>query len=419
MPTDLPPRRAEKERDAFTQHTRRATSDVSGLQENNSVETNQEEPKARLPRKRVANDGASFRILSLSGIPVRLHWTFFVFLAYVAWGGPGLGLETGHASTRSLLTVVALFTCVVLHEMGHALTARSYGIQTTDIVLYPIGGVARLETLPRPRQELWIALAGPAVNLLIAAGLLLWLQFSGAAFPNAVLSGSNHIGLTQILWANVFLAVFNMIPAFPMDGGRVLRALLARKMDDVTATVLAARIGQGMALLLGLYSLWSGSLVLLFIALFVYKGAQQEAAMFQTQELISGHQVREAMMREFHTLSVGSTLREAADSLIAGSQQDFPIVHGGEVVGLLTRATLLQGLANQGPDAYVAGIMLRHFARVHPDEPLEEILPLISETGSMLVMQAESSDVADLIGMVTQENLYEFLMLSQAQKGRR
>lgn len=365
----------------------------------------------RPPQSPPPGDSGSFRLLRVAGIPVRLHWTFLMLLAWLAF----TGVRGAANSWQNVLFVLALFLCVALHELGHALVARRYGIVTQDITLYPIGGVARLENLPRPRQELWIALAGPAVNLVI--GLALYGVALAGKMP---LDFANAPLLVRLMWANLSLAVFNLVPAFPMDGGRVLRALLARVLDEGTATALAARIGQVLAIGVGVFGLLRADLFLVLIALFVHQGAAQEAAAFQTKALITGHRVREAMLREFHTLTVGNTLREAADMLLAGSQHDFPVVHGRETVGLLARSDLLRGIASEGLDAYVAGAMQRDFAQVSPEDDLEMILPLIQESGPILVMQTEefppgAAPSEQLVGMLTQENLYEFMLLTQLQ----
>ncbi len=352
--------------------------------------------------------------MTVAGIPIRLHVTFLLLLAWLAFPSPASGPQSGSFVQRyaGLLFVIGLFVCVVLHELGHALTARMYGVRTRNIVLYPIGGVASLETLPRPRQELWIALAGPAVNLVLSGGLYALLRLTGMRlYPFNPVDAPTHL-LSNLMWANLTLAAFNMLPAFPMDGGRVLRALIARFTSEVDATAIAARIGQFLAIVMGVFGLFN-NLLLVFIAVFVYMGAGQEAAAFQTKALITGHRVREAMQREFHTLSVGNTLREAADVLLAGSQQDFPVLHSGEVIGVLSRSALLRGWTTDGPDAYVAGTMNRDFAWAKPDDELETVLAQTQMTWPILVLDGDSREESHLVGMLTQENLLEFLTLAQ------
>ena len=352
------------------------------------------------------HDG-SFEIAVLAGIPIRIHVSFLLILAWAVFGG-----IRGGAGLR-ILWVLTLFSCVVLHELGHALVARRYNIRTRSIVLYPIGGVASLETQPRPRDELWIALAGPAVNLVIA--LALWgiqaLAGLPSYAPGAPITAGSY--LAALLEGNLLLAAFNMVPAFPMDGGRVLRALLARVMDEAAATALAARIGQILALAFGLFAFYQSNFLWLLVAVFVYFGAGQEAAAFKAKTLVAGHRVREALLKEFHTLPPGATLRGASDLLLAGSQQDFPIVHGEEVVGILSRSALMRGIATQGWDAYVTGVMDRDFTVVHPEDDLETILAQGTFTSPILAMEQDASGNQKLVGMLTQENLLEFLTLAQ------
>ncbi len=363
------------------------------------------------------DDGGSFRLARVSGIPIHLHWTFLALLIWFAVSSlantPQNGRDGAMPAYLSLVFVIALFACVVLHELGHALTAMRYGIRTRDIVLYPIGGIATLETMPRPRQELWIALAGPLVNLIIAGALYAGLRVANQPMTPFRLGATGASLAANLMTANVFLGVFNMLPAFPMDGGRVLRALIARRTDEATATALAAQVGQWLAIAMGIYGLLRGPGSLVFIAVFVYLGARQEASAYQTKALVIGHRVREAMLREFHTLTVGTTLREAADLLLAGNQHDFPVVHGDEVTGVLPRAALMRGMANEGADAYVAGVMQREFLRVRPDDDLETVLTeaMSLQLGPILVMEGEK-----LVGMVTQENLLEFLMLARIRQ---
>jgi len=347
-------------------------------------------------------------IAVVAGIPIRIHVTFLLLLGF-------LGFEYFGARSRSwsaILLIVGLFVCVVLHELSHAAVAKRYGIRTLSITLYPIGGVAVLEEPPQPRDEFWIALAGPFANLVIAAGLWIYLRLIHHLDPPTLFIEPTRGFASNLMTANLLLAGFNMLPAFPMDGGRVLRAVIARFTDATTATTAAARIGQGMAILIGLFGIATEQFITLIIAGFIWFGAGQEASYFQTRALLVGHRVREAMLREFHTLTVGSTLREAADLLIVGSQQDFPVLSGSEVVGVLSRSALLQGMANGGPEIYVAGVMDRDFASALPDDPLDALLAR-RVAGPILVFKNSNFTDDSLVGMVTQENLLEFLTLTQ------
>jgi Zn-dependent protease len=279
----------------------------------------------------------SLPIFRIAGIQLRMHITF---LLLIGWLGFGYYVAGGSAlAAGRMLFILLLFLCVVLHEFGHALAAKAFGINTPDITLLPIGGVARLERMPeKPTQELVIAIAGPLVNVAIALGLFVsggWRSFTN---PGMIESSSL---IAQLLAINILLVLFNLLPAFPMDGGRILRALLATRLSYVRATQVAASIGQGFAFVFGFIGLlWNPFLI--FIALFVYIGASQEAALAQMKDVSRRFPVSSAMVREFRTLSKDSSLQEAVDALLATSQHDFPVVdEGGNVAGILTRHDLI------------------------------------------------------------------------------
>jgi Zn-dependent protease len=366
--------------------------------------------------ERAARDAWSLQIANLSGIPLRLHFTFLLLIVYFAV----IGIGSGSGAAR-VLFLLGIFACVALHEYGHSLMAQRLGYKVRDIVLYPIGGVASIEGAPRARHELVIALAGPAVNVLIA--LLLALILS--AMPGGVLAHLNVDALLRgdvlgrLLVANIMLVLFNMIPAFPMDGGRVLRAALALKMSRVRATQIAATVGQLLAIVFGAFGLGlfgnPPQLALALIALFVYFGAGQERQAEQSREVVEGVPVGAAMVRQFETLQVGDTLKRAADVLLATSQQDFPVVFGDEVVGVLSRGALLRGLAQNGETAYVSGAMNRDVIVVAPDAPLDAVLarPAGIQQVPILVMED-----GQLIGMLTTDNVMEFLTLRQIARDR-
>jgi Zn-dependent protease len=309
--------------------------------------------------------------------------------------------------------ILVLFACVVLHEYGHALTARRYGIRTRDITLLPIGGVARLERMPEePLQELWVALAGPAVN--VAIGLLLfgWLQGSGQWQSVDELGVARGGFVQRVMVANVLLAGFNLLPAFPMDGGRALRALLATRMEYTRATQRAAVIGQGMAILFGFFGL-QGNPMLIFIAFFVWIGAGQEASMVQMKSALAGIPVRRAMLTYFRTLTPTSTLGDAADLVLSGSQQDFPVMDDGRLEGVLTRSDLLKALTRSGRDAAVGDNMKRDCPTADTSEMLETVLARVRGRDCHTVPIMERGI---LVGLVTMDNVGEFLMIQAAER---
>lgn len=352
----------------------------------------------------------SWRIGAFRGIEVYIHATFlilvgWIFLAHVM-RGEGLGPALSGVAFISLL-----FLCVVLHEFGHALTAQKFGIHTRDITLYPIGGVARLERIPRdPNQELMIALAGPAVNVVIAAALFLYLSIAHtlSGWDGVQLVGGDM--MSKLMWVNVSLVAFNLLPAFPMDGGRVLRAFLAKRMEYGRATQIAANVGQAMAFLFGLVGLLFNPF-LLFIAFFVFLGATQEAAMVQTELAFRGVPVRGAMMTRFNALAPSDPLSRAIELLLASPQPDFPVIEEGRVVGVLTRDALIQGLSQCGPGCTVAQAMRPVPAAVSPDASLEETFQRIREGEVQTVPVMEGGQ---LVGLITLENIGEFLMVRNA-----
>jgi Zn-dependent protease len=370
-----------------------------------------EPTEAESPAEKPMPKPWSYRIATIQGIPIYLHFTFLLLLIFFAIGS--FGGERPDYSAANLIFVLVLFACVVLHELGHSLVARRYGIPVSDITLYPIGGIARIEKQPTPRQELWIALAGPAVNFVIAGLLIVYLAVIGQARTPEIATAviGRHFWALRVLSVNLILGLFNLIPAFPMDGGRVLRALLAMRMPFDRATAVAANIGQILAMATGFLAIVSNQWMLLFVALFVYMGAGQEVVVARQEVLMKDVAVKEAMLTDLRTLPHGATFRQAAEALLATSQHDFPVVMGDEVIGLLSRDSMLRGMAAEGPDAYVASHMNREFLKARPEDGLSDFLRKMQiQPGPALVFDGEK-----LAGMVTTENLMEFLMIRQIE----
>ncbi|HEV8393132.1 MAG TPA: site-2 protease family protein [Vicinamibacterales bacterium] len=351
----------------------------------------------------------SFRLARLAGIDIFVHPTFALLLVWVA-ASSGLQGRTVGAAAEGVALMLALFGCIVLHELGHALMARRFGIATKDITLLPIGGMARLERMPeRPVQEFLVALAGPAVTLLIAVVLFAWLRVSGDWRPLEAISVGRGAFVEQIMVANVALLLFNLLPAFPMDGGRVLRAVLAARTDYVSATVRAASIGQGIAFLLALVGLFS-NLFLVVVAFFIWIAAGEEAAAVQKRSALAGVTVRAAMMTQLQTLTPASTLGDAVELLLSGSQQDFPVLQRGALAGMLTRQRLIGALASHGREAAVGPLMEESIA-VTPDELLEPMLTRLDATNTRSIAVV---DEGRLVGLVTLDNVGELLMVRAA-----
>jgi Zn-dependent protease len=363
----------------------------------------------------------SWKIGEYAGIGVYVHATFLLVILWVVslhWGQDVAAIIEGVAF------VLSIFGCVVLHEFGHALAAKRYGIQTRDITLLPIGGVARLERMPEdPKQELVVAIAGPAVNVVIAAILYAALAIFGrvdlperfARFEPFYLGAGSF--MHNLMTVNIFLVLFNMIPAFPMDGGRVLRGLLATRMDYVRATNIAANVGQFLAFVFGFIGLFYNPF-LVFIALFVYIGAAQEAGMVQMKAALGGIPIERAMLTHFHSLSPRDPLQRAIDLTLGGSQRDFPVLDDGRVVGLLSQEDLVKSLQQSPASNPVASAMRTEYQQCEPGDMLESVFMRIREDGAHTVPVIRRGQ---LVGLLTMENIGEMLRIQAAldrQRGR-
>ncbi len=353
----------------------------------------------------------SLNIGRVAGTVVRIHLTFLLFLAWIfaasyAASGAATAWET-------LLFVVLLFLCVLLHEFGHIFTARAFGVATPYVTLLPIGGVAQLERIPEePYEEFLIAIAGPLVNVAITIVLVV---LAGAHLnpSDAMLVENAHISMIdRLAVVNLFLALFNLIPAFPMDGGRVLRAALATKWGYVRATEISASIGQFVAFALGFIGLLYNPL-LIFIAIFVYLAAASESHMVALRAASHGVPVSHAMMTRFATLTPAAHIDEAVQTLLATSQSEFPVVDGmGKPAGVLDRGALIKALKTLGPDSRVADAMSPELPTVGHRVTLEQAFKVLQEKSAPAVGVVDAS--GKLIGLVTGETIAEMMMLREA-----
>jgi Zn-dependent protease/CBS domain-containing protein len=355
----------------------------------------------------------SFPIGRLFGSELRVHATFFLLLL---WIGVSAFAEGGaQAAAVNLAFILALFGCVVAHEFGHALMARRFGIATPDITLLPIGGLARLERMPeRPGQEIAVALAGPAVNVVIWALLVgvFGVQTDPAVLLQIEDPAEGFWG--RLAMVNLFLVLFNMLPAFPMDGGRVFRALLALRLGRVAATRAAAFAGQAMAFLFGFAGLMSGNPLLILVAVFVFLAAMAESGQVATEEFGRHIGAREAMITAFESLDEGATLAEAAAALIRTTQHEFPVLDAKRgLAGVLTRRALYAALAQDGPRT---AAIAPHVTRDVPVVPLRAAL--IDAIRAMQRAEAPAVGVAGpsgaLIGYITAENIAELMVVRRA-----
>ncbi|HEV2293936.1 MAG TPA: site-2 protease family protein [Tepidisphaeraceae bacterium] len=358
----------------------------------------------------------SFRIARIAGIDIRIHFTFFLLLAWIGYAFYSRG--GAPAMWQGIIFILALFLCVLLHELGHAFAAARYGIKTPDITLLPIGGLARLQRMPdHPVQELVVAVAGPLVNVVIAVAITLGIGAAAGFSPDVQLDNPRVPMLLQLRNVNILLVLFNLIPAFPMDGGRVLRALLAMRISYGRATAIAAGVGQFMAFLFALWGLLAPNPLLLLIALFVYMGATQEAAFTQMREAARNASANDAMITDFHMLPATATLGDAVDALLSTSQREFPITDdAGAVVGVLTREDLIAGLRQSDAAAPVSGVMRSGVPTVRAGSSLEEAFRIMAEGSVPLVMVLDR--LSKPIGMITAENVGELMMVQSALEGR-
>lgn len=351
----------------------------------------------------------SFAIGRLLGSELRVHATFFLLLAWIGWsayeqGGPPAAIE-------NVAFVLALFACVVAHEFGHALMARRFGIKTPDITLLPIGGMARLERMPEnPREEVLVALAGPAVNVVIAAAIFVVIPYGPGTMDDIQnLSGSFMFRLATL---NLFLAVFNLIPAFPMDGGRVLRAVLAMFMPRVKATRVAGSAGQVVAFAMGLWGLNTGNLILLLIAVFIFMAASAETSEVALQSMARNLQARHAMITSFERLAPSDTLDTAANTLIRTTQHEFPVVtQDDRLAGILTRNALFQALSQDGPRTRtVDTVMTAQVPVTTPNAPLSAALDALHDAAAPGVVVVTPS--GKVLGYITRDNIGELMVVS-------
>lgn len=351
---------------------------------------------------------ASFGVGRVLGIPIRLHLTFLVLVGWLVWEASRQGRE----AIPELVLVLLLFVFVVLHELGHAMMALLCDVRTSEIVLLPIGGLARLERMPTGARELAIALAGPSVNLALA---LFFAAIGLVFFDLPAVTDLEASGVPLVIWGAVFMNValtgFNLLPAFPMDGGRVLRAVLTFFLPIEQATRWAARVGQALALCFAVLGLASGNLLLVVIAALVFFGAAQEALFYSGRSRLQGRAAAEAMITRFDTVAPQASLREAARLLLATDQDVFPVVDAwGRLAGVLPRVGLLGGLSRFGPEAAVLEVMYRDFPTAARESPLEEVLDKLQNVQRLPVFILDRSR---LVGIVTRQNLGELLELAR------
>lgn len=365
----------------------------------------------------------SLKVLTVRGINLRIHVTFPLILI---WAMLQFGLLAGRGwdgALFGLIVILLLFGIVVLHELGHSIAAQNYGIEVEEIVLLPIGGVAMLKRIPEnPMQEFVIAIAGPAVNFAIAIVLLIAdsLFALGGRYADlgeglaAMQTLSAAAVFNYVFVANLFLAFFNLIPAFPMDGGRVLRALLASRMDYARATGIAVAVGQTLAWMIGLWGFLTGAFFLIIVAIFIYMGASQEGQMVQIRHVLRDLTVRHAYSRQARVLSPTATLADAVEQVVTGFQADFPVCDGDRLLGVLTYKNLVDALQKHEPTTPVTVAMVTDLEPLSPDDELTEAQQQMARQNVDVLPVVEQGHFR---GLLTSRDVGEVYRLASIQPG--
>ena len=360
---------------------------------------------------------SSFKVLTVRGIPIRIHITFPLVLVLAAVQFALIQSNRIQGAIFGVVVTLLLFVGVVLHELAHSLVAIQFGSRVEEIVLLPLGGVARMEDVPeRPYQELFMAIAGPVTSGLIglALGVSIFLLFPQgwteilSRFTQAFFLRTRPLEWVHILpylaFVNIFLAIFNMIPAFPMDGGRVLRAILASVMPFGRATAVAVGVGKGLAWIIGLFGLATGNILVILVALFVYMGAVQEGRMVKVKVALAGLKVRQVFSRQARAVSPFVPLGQAVDMMLEGFQADFPVCDGERLVGMLTRDDVLSALKERGPQVAIEDVMQRDFVVARPEEDLFDVQQRMTQANVDVVPVVETDC---FLGLLTRQDLDE------------
>lgn len=357
----------------------------------------------------------SLQLGNIAGIKISVHWTFLILIFWIVFSNVRSGL-TFNEIVWSVTFVLTIFLCVTLHELGHALTAKRFKIKTKEISILPIGGVAQLESIPeKPKEELLVALAGPAVNVVIAAVLY---PFVTVGREIEDLSTLSRIGpgnfLLALMSINLWLALFNLIPAFPMDGGRVLRALLAFRLTHAKATAIAASVGQILAIAFVFLGFFYNPF-LIFIGFFIFLGAQSEAAYAQSKSMLKGFTVSDVLMKEIPVIDANASVREAAAKLLEGQNKNFVVYEDGKPVGTLSRDQIIKALGENGEYVSVSRVKDEQMVILSPDLPLEDAwLKLQQEKKPFMLVMTDGR----MEGVLDRENVAEFILIQTAAQNR-
>ncbi len=373
----------------------------------------------------------NYTVTSVWGIPIRVNVSLLVFLPVLAWLiGSGeqievyAGLINGFTGTAldptalaggttpwviGVVAAVGLFVSVAIHELGHAWAARRYGIETESITLWILGGLASLKSMPKEwNREFWIALAGPVTSVLVGAVC----YAAVVALPASTSVATFVFGWLVVM--NVTLAAFNMLPAFPMDGGRILRALLARRRPYATATRIAARVGSGFAVLFAVVGVLAFSPLLLLLALFVYGAANGESRIVAVASLLEGLTAADVMRSDAESVPADATLADLLDRMLRERRTAYPVEDAGSVVGVVSLADARRARKRDPGETRVRDVMAEGVRRVPADADAFEVLALLNERGVGVVLVPEAGEVA---GVVTQAEFASLLQIRREGEG--
>jgi Zn-dependent protease/predicted transcriptional regulator len=365
----------------------------------------------------------SFRIAKVDGIDIKVHITFFLILILgaVEWGTL---TGTTEGALFGVVLMILLFTCVTLHELGHSIVAKRFGIPVREIILFPLGGVANITKNPdKPLHDLLISIAGPMVNVVIALILFLAIGSSGRV---SLLDGRGLVQDFQtpslqgmLLWllaANVTLVIFNLVPAFPLDGGRAFRAILAMFIGYRRATRIASIVGELLAIVIGIYGLMSGNFVLALIAVIIFFGANQETAIAESKAVLTTLRVGDAYNKHALTLAVGDRVNKVVDYLLTSYQPDFAVLQGNNLLGIVTRNDVLRAMATSPTDLFVTEIMQRDAVKVDASKTLQEVSELLRARGARVAAVYDGSTYLGLIGLEDVSEAFAILAFQKRQQ---
>jgi Zn-dependent protease/predicted transcriptional regulator len=370
--------------------------------------------------------GWSFRIARIDGIDIKVHISFFLILILgaVEWGGL---TGTVDGALFGVVLMILLFTCVTLHELGHSIVAKLFGIPVREIILFPLGGVSNITKNPdKPLHDLLISIAGPLVNVLIALILAVVLGRVGVV---SLLDGQGMVQELQtpslqgmLLWllaANATLVIFNLIPAFPLDGGRAFRAILAMFLGYRRATRIASLVGQLLAIVMGIYALISGNFVLALIAVIIFFGANQETATAESKTVLKTLRVGDAYNKNALTLAIGDKVNKVVDYLLTSYQPDFAVLQGSNLLGIVTRNDVLRAMASSPTDLFVTEIMQRNVVKVDASMTLQEVGERMQAQSARVAAVYNGTMYLGLVGLEDISEAFTILAFQQRQQQAR